>query len=123
MSTRNRHPRRGLGYEQPGAVDFPFDTDPQNRSAVGLASDAACTVPWQADGFEAIQVFVDPALRDRARELCSVVETWAGAHDDADELTDVALAYADEENLSATFFENPPDDLSAGTFAIAFTIG
>jgi hypothetical protein len=123
MSTRNRHPRRGQGHEWPGAVDYPFDTDPQNRSTVGLASDAACTVPWRADGYEAIQVFVDPALRDRARELCDLVSAWAGATHDIDALSGAVLGYSNDEELSASVFENPTDELSAGTVAISFTIG
>ncbi len=123
MSTRNRHPRRGLEHETPGSVDYPFDTDPQNPNAAGLQSDSACTVPWRADGFEAIQVFVDPALRERAGELCSVVSTWADSHRDLDSLSEAALGYSDAEDLSASIFDNPPDDLSRGTVAIAFTIG
>jgi hypothetical protein len=123
MSTRNRHPRRGLEHETPGSVDFPFDTDPQNPNVAGLQSDSACTVAWRSDGFEAIQVFVDPALRDRAGELCSVVTQWAAASDDLDGLSEAANRYSDEEALSASIFDNLPDDLSRGTVAIAFTLG
>jgi hypothetical protein len=123
MSTRNRHPRRGLEHETPGSVDFPFDTDPQNPNVAGLQSDSACTVAWRSDGFEAIQVFVDPALRDRAGELCSVVTQWAAASDDLDGLSEAANRYSDEEALSASIFDSLPDDLSRGTVAIAFTLG
>jgi hypothetical protein len=123
MSRRNRHPRRGLEHEFPGAVDYPFDSDPQNPNARGLESDSACTVPWRADGFEAIQVFVDPALRDRANELCDLVTTWAGTHRHLDDLVDAAIDYTDEEEISASVHDNLPDDLSSGTVAIAFTLG
>jgi hypothetical protein len=123
MTTRNRDPRRGLDHETPGSVDGPFDADPQSANARGLESDSACTVPWRADGFEAIQVFVDPALRDRAGELCAVVSLWAAAHRDLDSLAGAAMSYSDSEDLSASIFDNPPDELSTGTLAIAFTIG
>jgi len=123
MSTRNRHPRRGLGHETPGSVDYPFDADPHSPNAAGLVSDSACAIPWVTDGFQAIQVFVDPALRDRARELCEVVTMWADAHRDLDALATAAVDYSDSEDVSASVFDNPPDDLSAGTVAIAFTIG
>jgi hypothetical protein len=122
MPTRDRHPRRGLGHEQPGAVDYPFDADPQ-ADAEGLVSDAACTVPWRADGFEAIQVFVDPALRDQADDLCETVTAWAGAENDIDGLNDVVMKYGEQEDLSVSVFENPRDDLSKGVVAIAFTVG
>lgn len=121
--TGDRHPRRGLEHETAGSVDYPFDTDPQATGTAGLHSDAACTVPWRADGFEAIQVFVDPALRDRARELCSLVEGWAGAHTDLDSLSGELLRYGEQEGLSAAIHDEPRDAISAGIVAIAFTLG
>ena len=104
-------------------MDYPFDADPQSVGARGLASDAACTVPWQVDGFEAIQVFVDPVLRDRSRQLCDVVTAWAGAHGDLDGLSAAAMQFSEREDVSAAIHENPRDDLSTGVVAIAFTLG
>jgi hypothetical protein len=119
---RRTHPRRGLPYEQPGAVDYPFDDD-RTESGDLFASDAACAIAWRAGGFEAIQVFVDPALRDRAEELCAMVESASGAQRDIDSLSETVLSYADREGLSASIHERPPGDLSEGLVAIAFTIG
>ncbi len=123
MSYRRRDSRRALAHEAPGAVDYPFDRDERSGGAAGLQSDAACSVPWRADGFEAIQVFVDPALLDRAADLCGVIEQLAATHRGIDELGDAVIAYADREDLSASVFEDPRDDLSVGTVAIAFTLG
>jgi hypothetical protein len=123
MPYRRRDSRRALAHEAPGSVDYPFDRDERSAGAVGLASDAACTVPWRADGFEAIQVFVDPALLDRAAVLCSTIEVLAETHRTIDRLGDAVIDYADREDLSASVFEEPPDDLSTGTVAIAFTVG
>ena len=123
MATRNRHPRRGVGCESPGSVDSPFDADPQASRAPGLASDAACSVAWRADGFEAIQVFVDAALRDRADEICETIEGISGAHGDIDTLSDALVTYAGREGLSASIHERPPDDLSSGVLAVALTLG
>lgn len=121
MATRDRNPRRGLGHESPGSIDYPFDTDPQNPNAT--ASDVTCTVPWRADGYEAIAVFVDPALRDRADELCAVVSGWAGAHADIDTLSDAIRSFSEREDVSASIFEDPRDALSTGLVAVAFTLG
>ncbi|CAN5429985.1 hypothetical protein BH20CHL6_BH20CHL6_17980 [soil metagenome] len=115
-------PLRGLRHEPPGTVDGPFDDDTPSGAAV-IRSDAACSVAWRADGFEAIQVFVDPVLTDRARELCSVVEMWSTAHRDLTALNEAVMAYARDEQLSASVYEDPQDDLSTGVVAIAFTLG
>jgi hypothetical protein len=122
MSTRDRHPRRGLGHETAGAVDYPFDDDRPSGQEL-TQSDAACAVPWRVNGFEAIQVFVDPALRDRARELCEVVETWSSTHADLDRLSAEIQRWSERERLSASLYEQPRDDLSTGVLAIAFTLG
>lgn len=123
MSYRRRDSRRALAHEAPGAVDYPFDRDPHSQAATGLRSDAACSVPWRADGFEAIQVFVDPALVDRAADLCSLIEQLAATHRRIGPLSDAVIAYADQEELAASVFEEPRDALSVGVVAIAFTAG
>lgn len=108
--------------EAAGIVDFPWDDDrPGDRDA--LRSDVTCAVPWLADGFEAIQLYVEPVLRDRAEELCAAAEAWSGTHRDIDGLTAAVMRYADEEDLSASIFTRPRDAMSAGLVGIAFTLG
>jgi hypothetical protein len=114
-------PRR-VRYEDPGDVDGAFDDD-RPASHELMQSDAACAIPWRADGFEAIEVFVDPALTDRARDLCLLVEGWAGNHRDIDTLSRAVIDWGRREEISASIFERPPDDPSEGLVAIAFTIG
>ena len=88
-----------------------------------LRSRATCSFAWRADGYEAIRVFVGPALRDRAGELCAAIEGWSGVHRDLDDLSDEILQYADREGLSAGIYPRPRDELSAGLVAISITIG
>jgi hypothetical protein len=114
-------PRR-VRYEDAGTVDGPFDDD-QPASHELIQSDAACAIPWRADGYEAIEVFLDPALTDRSRELCLLIEGWAGAHRDIDTFSNAVIGWSRREGLSPGIYETPPDDLSAGVVAIAFTIG
>lgn len=97
--------------------------DPPNAFDFPLRSDASCTVPWRADGFEAIEVYVDPAIWDRADELCQAATGWSGAHRDIDGLSRDVMAYADEEHLSASIYTNPRDEMSQGVVALAFTVG
>ena len=121
--SRIDNPKRWRRYERPGTVDHAFDADAQTEGLTGLQSDAACAVPWVVDGHQAVQVFVDTAILDRAGELCAVVETWTSAHRDIDALSDAVLRYAESEGLSASIYEETPDDLSTGLVAIAFTVG
>lgn len=124
MTGGDRPSRRGQDYESPGTVDYPFDSDRRNPAARGFESDAACTIPWRAGGYEAIQVFVDPALLDRAEELCGVVEQWAGTNRDIDSLAEAVERYSETEDVSGSVYEDAArDDLSTGTLAIAFTLG
>src|SRR2546423_13359843 len=113
---------RHVRYEDGGTVDGPSDDD-HPASHELIRSDAACAIPWRADDYEAVQVFLDPALTDRSRELCLLVEGFAGAHRDIDTLSDAILRWSRREGLSAGIYEGPQDDLSAGVVAIAFTIG
>jgi hypothetical protein len=68
-----------------------------------------------------IEVYVDPALGDRTREICDTVEALAAAHADLDALTEAIDTYADGQALSASVYE--PDGPGRGVVAIAFTIG
>lgn len=122
MPIPERPSPRERDHEATGAVDGPFDTDPIADDQ-GVHSDAACTIPWRADGHEAIQVFLDPALADRAADLCMTVAGWAAAIRDLDSLTTTVMDYARHEGLSPSIHEEPPDELSRGTVAIAFTLG
>lgn len=87
-----------------------------------LRSGATCTMAWRVDGFEAIELFVDPALGDRAAELCAAIEGWSGVHRDLEDLSDEILQYAGHEGLSVGIYPRPRDDVSAGLVAIAITI-
>ncbi len=122
MPRRETNPHRSQHYERPGSVDFAFDDDSPNDADV-IRSDAACAIPWVQDGFQAIQVFVDPVLTDRANEICAMVESTSAAHRDLDALSQAVLRYAQGEGLSASIYETPQDDLSVGNVAIAFTLG
>jgi hypothetical protein len=98
------------------------EVDP-TRLDPDLRSDAICTLAWVTDGFEAVQLFINPALSDRAETLCEAAQVWTSVHRDLDSLSRAILAYADQEGLSASIYEQPRDDLSAGTIAVAFEIG
>jgi hypothetical protein len=123
MPMRDEIPRRTLAYEDPGTVDGPFDDDARSGVDPLIRSDAACAIPWTADGHQAIQVFVDPAIVDRAGELCARMNDWSSVHRDLDSLSAAVIEYARGEGLSAAVHEDLPDDLSVGTVAIAFTVG
>ncbi len=85
--------------------------------------DAACVVPWVADGFQAIEVFVDPAVDDRIASICELATEWSQRHRDVDGLTAAIMDYADGEGLSASIYPEPEGDLSAGVLAVAITAG
>ncbi len=114
MTAREQFPD-ARPVEAPDAVTLPTDEL--------LRNDASCTIPWRADGFEAISVYVDPAIWDRADEICEVATVWSGAHEDIDGLCRDVMAYADEERLSASIYTDLRDELSEGVVAIAFTVG
>jgi len=109
-------------YETPGTVDGPFDVD-RPWEEHPYRSDAACSLPWRADGVEAISVFLDPVLLDRATSICETVNGLAGAHGDLDGLIPALETFARAEGLSVSIHERPRDELSAGLVAVAFTLG
>jgi hypothetical protein len=88
-----------------------------------LRSAATCSIAWRADGFEAIELFVDPALRDRAEELCAAIDGWSGVHRDLDDLSDEILQYADREGLNVGIYPRLRDDMSTGLVEIAISVG
>jgi len=101
-------------------IDFPWDVDPGSE---GPRSDVTCEIPWRAEGFEAIQVYVDPSLSDQAQAICQTMEGLAGAHRDIDTLAQALLDFGSREELAVAIHEDLPDDLSSGTVAVAITIG
>ena len=121
MATRDSG-RRGPGHEDPGSVDYPWDDDrPASHELV--ESDATCSFAWPHDGFEALSVFIDPALGDRAGDICRTIEAILGNHGDIDTLTDAIQTFADGEQLSASIYERPPDALTSNLVAVALTLG
>ena len=109
-------------YENVGTVDRPFDQDrPSGQDP--YHTDAACSFAWRADGYEAISVFLDPVLLDRAAAICETVNALGGQHRDIDTLSDAIEQFAGGEGLSASIHEQPRDDLSAGLVAVSFTLG
>jgi len=121
VATRHRRPRRGAGFERPGVIDFPWDTDPQADGA--MRDDVTATIPWRADGFEAIEVYLDLALADEADAITRTLEGLAAAHRTIDTLTTALLAYGRDEELAVAIHEEPKDALSAGVVAVAITLG
>ncbi len=103
-------------------VDHPFDDD-RPASHPLIQSDAACAIPWLAGDFQAVQVFVDPAVRERAPAICAAITALCGAHDDLDALNDEIQRYAGDAGLSAGVYERPPDALSEDIVAVTFTLG
>jgi hypothetical protein len=112
MATGKRPQRTGTIYKY-----MPGSTAPD------LTGDSAAVIPWVTDGYEAIEVFVDTALRDRVADICALVDGWAATHRTLDELSGAAMIWSDNEDVSASIYENPKDDPSVKTVAIAFTIG
>ncbi len=121
MATRNALPRRRPGFEQPGVIDFPWDVD-RDADPAGR-SDVSCEIPWRVDDFEAIEVFLDPALDARADSICRTIEGLAGAHRDIDTLSAALLELGRQEDLGIAIHEQPPDELSSGVVAVAVTLG
>ena len=106
-------PRPPLSAQEIDPTDLPF----------GERSDAICTIAWVTDGFEAVQLFINPALMERAEELCEAAQIWTSAHRDLDSLSRAILDYARNEGLSASIYERPPDDPSVGLVAVSFEVG
>src|SRR3954447_13242629 len=109
MSEYNRTMKRQRG-ENIGTVDAAFDDDRPSSHAL-IRDDAACAIPWMQDDFQAIEVFVDPALTDRQVEICEAVNVAAAAEQDIDGLSAHVLRYAESAGLSAGIYERPPDAL------------
>jgi hypothetical protein len=101
-----------------GGARFSIERDPGSISR----DDASCAIAWRADGYEAIEVYVDPALADREADICETVAALAGAHADIDTLTEAIETYASGEELSASIYERPRG-APAGLVAVAFTLG
>lgn len=114
-------PRRAP-HETAGSVDHPFDEDRPASHAL-IQSDAACAIPWLQGGFQAVEVFVDPALRDRAPEICGTPSALCAQHGDIENLNEAIHRYADGAELSAGVFERPPDRLTDDIIAVTFTLG
>lgn len=72
-------PKRPRG-EMIGIVDYAFDDDSPSRHPL-IRDDSACAIPWLKDGFQAIEVFVDPALTDRHGEISQEMTNISGAND------------------------------------------
>jgi hypothetical protein len=119
-SRRVRNDRRGERHVEPSVIDFPWDPAPD---AQGLWSEVTCEIPWRADGFEAIQVYVDPGLRDQADGICRAMEGLARAHRGIDALADACMEYASREDLEVAIHEQLPDDRSTGVIVVAVTTG
>lgn len=99
---------------------------PQTPTADDAATfgrdDAACAIAWRVDDYEAIEVYVDPALSDRAAQICESVEVLSAAHRDIDTLSDAIETFAQGESLSASIYDRP-EDAPGGIVAVAFTLG
>src|SRR4051812_44934556 len=105
-----------------GTGDHAFDDDDPSSHPL-IRNDSACAIAWRHDGFEAIEVYVDPALTDREEEICEALNFAAGANDEVDGLSSQIMQYAHGAGLSAGIYERPPDALSADLIAVVFTIG
>ena len=114
-------PRRAI-HETAGSVDHPFDDD-RPASHPLIQTDAACSIPWLAGGFQAVEVFVDPALRDRTPDICQTLSGICTQHDDLDALNQSIQDYAERNEMSAGVYERPPDRLTEEVVAVAFTLG
>ncbi len=98
--------------------EIPFEEDPANA----LRDDAARAIAWRADDREVIEVYVDPALRDREDEICDTIEAIAAAHKDVDGLSRAIETFGDAEDLSISIYDEPPNVVE-GLVAVAVTLG
>lgn len=86
-------------------------------------SDAACVVPWVADGYQAIEIFIDPIVDDRIASICELATEWSAANRDIDTLTRAIEDYAGGEGLSASVYTRPEGELTEGVVAVSITAG
>lgn len=107
--------------EDIGTVDGAFDNDRPSSHPL-IRDDSACAIAWLQDGFQAIEVYVDPALTDRQGEICEAINDAAGAERDVDGLSAHVLRYAEGAGLSAGIYERPPDSPTEDLVAVVFTI-
>src|SRR3954447_16961636 len=105
-----------------GTVDHAFDDDTPSSHPL-IRNDAACAIAWVHDDFDAIEIYIDPALTDRQEEICEEINAISAAHEDIDGLSREVLRYAEGGGLSAGIYERPPDAMTANLVAIVFTIG
>jgi hypothetical protein len=101
-----------------GIPRIPLTEDPSFTER----DDASCAIAWRFDDREVIEVYVDPALRDRAESICETVEAIAGSHEDVDTLVEAIETFADQEDLSVAVYDGP-QDAEPGLVAVAFTLG
>jgi hypothetical protein len=122
-SIRYDDPRtmRSVRYEDPGAVDGPWDRDERNPNAA--ADNPNCAIPWVHDGYTAIEVYIDPAVGDRAPQVCEAVNAASGGSIHVDVLAETAFRALERLNLSPTLYDDPPDRLSSGMLAFGVTVG
>ena len=106
-------PRPPLSAQEVDPTKLPF----------GLRSNSFCTIAWMVEPFEAIMVFADPALADRAQEICEAMNTLTTTHRDIDGLSEAIRRWADGAGLSAAIYDEPQEDLSQGVMAVSFEIG
>ena len=109
---------RDVAEADQGARRLRLERDPSFTER----DDAACAIAWRHDDREVIEVYVDPALGDRAEAICESVATLAGSHADIDTLSSAIGTYAHGENLSASIYTDV-DDEANGVVAVAFTLG
>lgn len=126
MPPSSRRSGATTDHENAGDIDHAWDVDPRadpRLTAEGLVSDVTCTVPWRVDDFEAIEVYLDPALSDRVDEICATITSLAAAHRDIDTLTAAILGLGRLGEYSAMVVDDPPDAASRGVVAVAVTVG
>jgi hypothetical protein len=122
MTDHEKYPPIWDGNPEPRPPLSAQEIDP-TRLPADVRSDAICTLAWLNDGFQAVQLFINPALMDRAEDLCETAQIWTSASRDVDSLSAAILDYARAEGLSASIHEALPDDLSTGVLAVSFELG
>jgi hypothetical protein len=84
---------------------------------------AACTFAWRKGPFEAVAVYVDPVLDDRAASICETTNGIVARRNDLEGLSQALDRFARGEGLAVSIHEEPRDDPSTGLVAISFTLG
>src|SRR5204863_8847127 len=112
-----RRPHRSSLRPEPRTPLSTQEADPE-RLPFGLRSDAICTIPWTVEPFEAVMVFADLLLMDRAGLLCEEINVMTTVHRDLDSLSAAVMHLAEVEGLSASIYEEPRDDISRGVLAV-----